>query len=193
MDKSNGYEEIASIFIPGRGSAHSGIGASTMTEWSRVLPEGATVLDLGCGTGVPISQVLMRRGLQVYGVDASPSMVAAFRARFPGVPVQCASVEESDFFGRTFDAVVAWGLFFLLDPEVQRRLIAKIGPALNSGGWLLFTAHREFLSWNDAMTDRASVSLGYEAYREAIEAAGMMIVETRLDEGENHYYISRKQ
>jgi SAM-dependent methyltransferase len=192
MDKSNGYEEIASIFIPGRGSAHSGIGASTMAEWSRVLPEGATVLDLGCGTGVPISQVLMRRGLQVYGVDASPSMIGAFRARFPGVPVQCASVEESDLFGRTFDAVVAWGLFFLLDPGVQRRLIAKIGPVLNSGGWLLFTAHREFLSWNDAMTDRASVSLGYEAYREAIEAAGMTIVETRLDEGENHYYISRK-
>jgi len=193
MDKSNGYEEIASIFIPGRGSAHSGIGSSTMADWSQVLPQGATVLDLGCGTGVPISQVLMRRGCQVFGVDASPSMVAAFRARFPDVPVQCAAVEESDFFRRTFDAVVAWGLFFLLEEEVQLRLIAKIGPVLNSGGWLLFTAHREFLSWNDAMTERASVSLGYDAYREAIEAAGMAIVETRLDEGENHYYIARKQ
>jgi SAM-dependent methyltransferase len=193
MDKSNGYEAIASIFIPGRGSAHSGVGASTMEAWAQVLPEGAAVLDLGCGTGVPISQVLMRRGCQVFGVDASPSMVAAFRTRFPEVPVQCAAVEESDFFGRTFDAVVAWGLFFLLEPEVQRRLIAKIGPVLNSGGWLMFTAHRLLLSWNDAMTGKPSISLGYDAYHEAIEAAGMAIVETRLDEGENHYYIARKK
>ena len=91
-----------------------------MADWSQTLPSGARVLDLGCGTGSPISQALIERGFNVYGVDASPMMVAAFRARFPGVPVECAAVEDSDFFSRTFDGVVAWGLFFLLDVEVQR-------------------------------------------------------------------------
>jgi SAM-dependent methyltransferase len=42
------------------------------------LPAGATVLDLGRGTGVPISQVLIEHGFNVYGVDASASMIAAF-------------------------------------------------------------------------------------------------------------------
>jgi len=191
-DKSNGYEEIASIFISGRGRNHSGVGASVVADWSQQLPDRATVLDLGCGNGVPISQALIERGFNVYGVDASARMVAAFRARFPTVPVECAAVEDSDFFGRTFDGVVAWGLFFLLDAEVQRRLIAKVAAVLPSGGRLLFTSPSQSCSWADAMTGRTSISLGYEAYRKALEAEGMSLVGTRLDEGENHYYFAQK-
>ena len=163
-----------------------------MTDWSQKLPDRATVLDLGCGNGVPISQALIERGFNIYGVDASARMVAAFRARFPTVPVECAAVEDSDFFGRTFDGVVAWGLFFLLDAEVQRRLIAKVAAVLPSGGRLLFTAPSQRCSWADAMTGRTSISLGYEAYRKALEAEGMSLVGTRLDEGENHYYFAQK-
>jgi 2-polyprenyl-3-methyl-5-hydroxy-6-metoxy-1,4-benzoquinol methylase len=191
-DKSNGYEEIAAIFISGRGRNHSGDGASVVAEWSQMLPGGATVLDLGCGTGVPISQALIEHGFNVFGVDASPKIVAAFRASFPAVPVECAAVEDSDFFGRSFDGVVAWGLFFLLDVKVQRRLVAKIAGALRSGGRLLFTAPSQSCSWRDGLTGRTSISLGYEAYCKALEAEGMSLVGTRLDEGENHYYFAQK-
>jgi cyclopropane fatty-acyl-phospholipid synthase-like methyltransferase len=157
-----------------------------------MLSAGATVLDLGCGTGVPISQALIERGFNVYGVDASPTIVAAFRANFPNVPLEWAAVEDSDFFGRTFDAVVAWGLLFLLDAEVQRRLIAKVAGALRSGGRLLFTAPRQSCSWRDPMTGRTSISLGQEAYRKALEAEGMSLVGTHCDYGENHYYFAQK-
>jgi SAM-dependent methyltransferase len=191
-DKSNGYEEIAAIFISGRGRNHSGVGASVVAEWSQTLPGGATVLDLGCGTGVPILEALIDHGINVFGVDASPKMVAAFRANFPTVPVECAAVEDSIFFGRTFDGVVALGLFFLLDVKVQRRLIAKIASVLRNGGRFLFTAPSQSCSWRDAMTGRTSISLGYEAYRKALEAEGMSLVGTHLDEGENHYYFAQK-
>ena len=192
-DKSNGYEEIAPVYISGRGRNSSGIGASVVAEWSRLLAPGAAILDLGCGTGVPISQTLIERGFTVYGVDASASMIAAFRARFPTVPVECAAAEESAFFDRTFDGVVAWGLFFLLDARVQRKLIRKLGATLPSGGRLLFTAPRQVCSWIDAMTGRTSISLGHEAYREALEEEGMSLVETHVDEGENFYYSAQKK
>jgi cyclopropane fatty-acyl-phospholipid synthase-like methyltransferase len=191
-DKSNGYEEIASLFLSGRGRNHSGVGATVVADWSKMLPEGAAVLDLGCGTGVPISQALIERGFQVYGLDASPTMVAAFQARFPSVPIECAAVEDSDFFLRAFDGVVAWGLFFLLDREVQLRLIKKIAGVLQGGGRLLFTAPSHNSSWHDAMTGRISTSLGYEMYRAALEAERISLVGTHLDEGENHYYFAQK-
>lgn len=192
--KSTSYEDVAAEFIAGRGSNSSGIGASVVADWSKTLPPGATVLDLGCGTGVPISQTLIEHGFKVYGVDASPSIVAAFQARFPSVPVECADVEDSDFFARTFDAVVAWGLFFLLDAEVQRKLIKKIAGALQPGGRFLFTAPRETGPFSpDIMTGRPQFSLGYEEYRKALEAEGMPLVGTRLDEGENHYYLAQKR
>src|SRR6267378_3911782 len=191
-NKSNSYEDVASVFITGRGRNSSGVGASVVASWSQTLPGGGTVLDLGCGTGVPITQVLIERGFKVYGVDASPTIVAAFRARFPTVPVECAAAEDSDFFGRTFDGVVAWGLFFLLDAEVQRRLIAKVAAVLPSGGRLLFTAPSQTCSWADAMTGRTSISLGLDAYRNALEAEGMSLVGTHRDDDDNHYYFAHK-
>jgi SAM-dependent methyltransferase len=195
-EKSTGYEDVAAKFIAGRGSNSSGVGASVVADWSQTLPSGATILDLGCGTGVPISQALIERGIKVYCVDASPTIVAAFRARFPNVPVQCADVEDSDFFARTFDGVVAWGLFFLLDTEVQRRLIKKVAGVLQSGGRLLFTAPSETDEsgcFPDVMTGRPEFALGYEEYRKALEAEGMFLVGTHRDEGKNHYYLAQKK
>lgn len=191
-DKSNGYEEIASIFIPGRGRNRSGVGASVVAEWSKLLPAGATVLDLGCGTGIPISLTLIACGCNVFGVDASHSMTAEFRANFPTAPVQCAAVEDSDFFSRTFDGVVAWGLFFLFSAEVQLELIEKIAAILSNGGRLLFTAPSQPCSWLDAMTERMSISLGYDAYRAALDDASMTLVGTYIDEGQNHHYSALK-
>ena len=192
-DKSNGYEEIASIFIPGRGRNRSGVGASVVAEWSQLLPAGATILDLGCGTGIPISLTLIERGFSIYGVDASASMTAEFQGNFPTAPVQCAAVEDSDFFGRTFDGVVAWGLFFLLGAEAQCQLITKVAAILPSGGRLLFKAPIQTCSWLDAMTGRASISLGQEAYRSALEVEGISLVGTYLDEGQNYHYSALKR
>src|SRR5262245_59784440 len=124
MDRSNGYEGVAAEFLAGRGSARSsGIGASRVRDWARTLHRGAAVIDLGCGSGLPITAVLVAEGLNVYAIDAAPSLVEAFQRNFPNVPIACEAVEDSAFFHRTFDGVLAWGLMFLLPPEAQRHLI----------------------------------------------------------------------
>lgn len=88
-----------------------------------MLPPRGSVLDIGCGNGVPISEVLIADGFEIYRVDASATMVAAFRNRFPGVSVECSAVEDSALFGRTFDGVVAWGLVFLMTRDMQHLLM----------------------------------------------------------------------
>lgn len=189
-DQSNGYEGMADEFM--RRRTNSSIGVATVREWARSLPKGATVLDLGCGHGEPISAVLAAEGAAVYGVDASPSMIAAFRARYPDAPVDCCAVEDSDFFRRSFDAVVAWGLMFLLKPEVQAHLIAKISAVLKPGGRLLFTAPEKACEWMDILTGKQSISLGADEYRRLLEAAGLIVVGYSEDEGNNYYYFVRK-
>lgn len=161
-----------------------------MRKWAVRLQPGASILDLGCGNGVPISEALLREGFAVYGVDASETLVAKFRERFPGVAVECSSVEESTFFGRTFDAVVAWGLMFILPPESQRILISKVARALNRPGHFLFTSPKEARSWSDSMTGLPSVSLGQEAYERELAAHGLALVGHDEDEGGNFYYFA---
>jgi SAM-dependent methyltransferase len=188
VDLSNGYERIAAEFLAGRGRAENGVGASTVRAWARSLPPGSTVLDVGCGSGVPISKVLLDEGLSVCGVDASPSFVAAFRQRFPDAPIACEMAEHSTFFNRSFEAIIAWGLVFLLPAAAQAALIHRMARALADGGRLLFTAPEQVCEWEDAMTGNPSQSLGAAAYKHILLAAGLSLVGEYNDEGENHYY-----
>jgi SAM-dependent methyltransferase len=53
------------------------------------LPKGAGVLDLGCGSGRPIAQHIVERGLHVTGVDSSPTMISLChsKGRSPLLPL----------------------------------------------------------------------------------------------------------
>ena len=195
-DRSNGYEGVAAEFLAGRGRAPStAIGTRTVHDWVRRLRRGATVIDLGCGSGLPITKVLVAEGLSVYAIDAASSLVQAFRRNFPDVPVACEAVEDSSFFDRIFDGVLAWGLMFLLSPEEQRRLIRRIADILAPGGRLLFTscAGTEPLVWKDAMTGLESRSLGAAEYRRLLSAAGLSVNREYEDEGQNHYFDAFKK
>ena len=194
IDRSNGYEGIAKEFLAscgGRGSTR--IGVDKVRTWARQLAPGSTVLDLGCGSGVPITEVLIDRGLTVYGIDASPSLVSAFKQRWPDTPVKCEPVEESRFFGRQFDGILAWGLVFLLSAASQRDLIRRISDALKPGGRLLFTSPAAAVAWNDAMTGRASRSLGAAEYQRELSSVGLAVIDQYDDEGRNHYFEVMKE
>jgi SAM-dependent methyltransferase len=192
-DQSNGYEGAAAEFFARRGSGRSaGVGVDAVQKWARSLPRGAAVVDLGCGPGLPITHVLVAEGLNVFGVDAAPSFVHAFRRNLPNTPVVCEAVQDSSFFDRTFDGVLAWGLLFLLSPEDQRRLIQRIAGILVPGGRLLFTSPAERAIWNDVMTGLASRSLGAEEYRRQLSANGLSVASEYDDEGQNHYFDAVK-
>ena len=56
--------------------------APWLAELTARLPAGASVLDLGCGNGVPVARSLAAAGYQITGVDISD--VQADRVRRPG-------------------------------------------------------------------------------------------------------------
>jgi 2-polyprenyl-3-methyl-5-hydroxy-6-metoxy-1,4-benzoquinol methylase len=189
-DRSNGWEAAAAHLIASREGSR--IGVSTLREWARGLPTGSSILDLGCGSGVPVSETLMADGFQVFGVDASPSLVEAFRRCFPEATVACEAVESSAFFGRTFPGIVAIGLMFLLPAATQRNLIRRLTPVLTAGGQLLFTSPAQRCTWRDITTGRQSLSLGSDEYRALLSKTGLTMMRTYMDEGENHYYAAAR-
>jgi SAM-dependent methyltransferase len=191
VDRSNGYEAVSEEFLARRGNSRTrsiAIGVKEVRKWAKTLPRGSSVIDLGCGPGFPITVVLVEEGLQVFGVDAAPSFVAAFQRNLPGTPVVCESVLESRCFDRTFDAVLSIGMMFLLKAEEQHRLIRRFAEILAPGGRLLFTSSAKPAVWNDVMTGVESVSLGAEEYKKLLGTAGISVVEEYEDVGENHYF-----
>lgn len=183
-DPSRGWNAVATEFIAARSDA----GADIVREWARQLPAGGAVVDVGCGSGVPISAVLIDEGFRVFGIDASPVLVDEFRRRFPSTEVACEAAETSALFDRAFDGAVAIGLVFLLPAEAQHEVIGRVARALKPGGRFLFSAPRQVCEWTDSLTGRSSRSLGEDAYRSMLEEVGLRLAGRYVDEGENHYF-----
>jgi ubiquinone/menaquinone biosynthesis C-methylase UbiE len=68
-----------------------------------LVPEGLTLLELGCGTGDLLHALRPRRGV---GVDFSGEMVKRARERHPDLEFREADVESIENWGETFDVLI---------------------------------------------------------------------------------------
>lgn len=89
---------------------------------------GEAILDLGCGDGALTARIAAA-GAEVLGIDASPAMLAAARAR--GLRVQQADAQALAFAGR-FDAVFSNAALHWM-PD-QAAVAAGVFRALKPGG-----------------------------------------------------------
>jgi SAM-dependent methyltransferase len=98
------------------------------------LPEGARILDAGCGSGRVLDE-LARFG-DATGIDLSPSAVASAWAR--GHSVARAPVEELPFADSTFDLVTC--LDVIEHTPDDHRALRELIRVTRPGGHLLLTA-----------------------------------------------------
>ena len=101
------------------------------------LAKGATVLDLGCGSGRPVAQHMAELGLRVTGVDSSSTMISFCRERLPDHEWIVADMRQLAL-GRRFDGILAWDSFFHLSHDDQRRTFAIFADHASVGTILMF-------------------------------------------------------
>lgn len=190
MDSATAYERNAREFL--RYRDESLIGYKVVRQWANSLKEGAEVIEVACGGGLPITKELVEAGLKLWAIDSSKTMVSEFRKRFPSVQVKCERFQDSRFFERNFDAAISVGLVFLLPEHEQSQFLQRISNILKPGARFLFTAPTQVGVWEDLNTGIESVSLGYRKYEELLGKYGLKIISTFVDAGENNYYETEK-
>ena len=100
------------------------------------LPDGAEVLDLGCGAGRPNAALLAQR-FAVTGVDVSERQLELAREAVPGATFLRADIAEVELPAAAFDAVVALYTVAHLPRERHYPLYARIAEWLRPGGLFL--------------------------------------------------------
>lgn len=134
---ARGYDAIALRYAEWAGRV-----ASPALEWLRDvdarLPDGADVLELGCGRGVPGTRQLARRH-RVTGVDISAVQIELARHHVPEASFVHTDALELEVAPGSFDAVVALYFFGHVPLDEQRELIGRIALWLRDGGLLLAT------------------------------------------------------
>lgn len=189
-DSIGAYEKHARNFLQCRDD--SNVGVRVADRWARSLRPGADVIEIACGGGFPVTQTVANAGLRLWAIDSSPTLVAVFKDRFPDVPVQCATVLESDYFERKYDAAISIGLIFLLCERDQIKMLGRVSEILLPGARFLFTAPVEVGTWTDVNTGHPCTSLGRDIYESALEQCGLRVVGRYEDGGKNNYYEAEK-
>lgn len=143
------------------------------------LPEGARVLDLGCGPGASAA-IMAERGFAVEALDGSAEMVAR-AAAIPGVVARRALFEEVE--GVACYAGV-WANFSLLHAprDAFPGHLARLHRALVPGGWLHLGMKLGAGEGPDSI-GRFYTYYGEDELEGLLEAAGFAVRARRVSRG----------
>ncbi len=97
---------------------------------------GGAVLDAGCGPG-RVAGHLGRLGLEVRGIDLSPTMVEIARREHPAHDFAVGSLLDLDVPDESLAGVLAWYSLIHVPPADQPRVLAELHRVLRPGGHLL--------------------------------------------------------
>ena len=161
------------------------------------LASGSRVLDIGCGTGVPVAQMLDAAGMSVVGTDVAPQMVRHARERCGGTfhVVDMVDYEPQG----TFDAVFIIYSHLGLTYSAFHRVVSRVVQALAPNGLLAIgQSPADKVPYNDSHWDQthtylsgynlpfwgqpfATLMLTRQGQRGFLESAGLEIIYDTLD------------
>ncbi len=94
-----GYDKIAGLYLKEREKFENW---KELQEFCSKLPSNAKILDVGCGTGIPIASYLIQNGFEVVGIDLSSEMVTVARQNLPGTTIVKMNMAEIEFPPESF-------------------------------------------------------------------------------------------
>jgi ubiquinone/menaquinone biosynthesis C-methylase UbiE len=110
--------------------------AALIERIGTLLPAGTSVLDLGCGTGVPTAKALTDSGHRVVGVDISEGMLRLAREQVPAAEFVHADVKDLPADFGPFDAATAFFSLLMLSKADINHVLAKTAGWVKPGGYL---------------------------------------------------------
>jgi SAM-dependent methyltransferase len=172
-----GYDAIPSAYAEWSARSSDPGRERLLPEFMARLPDGAAVLDLGCGAGIPSTRLLAERS-RVTGVDISAAQLMAARRNVPRATFLQGDLASIEIPTGSFDGIVALYSISHVPREEHANLFRRLSNWLPSGGLFIASlgardspdwhgewlgGQRMFFSSHDAATNRELVtSAGFE-------------------------------
>ncbi|MGO4457810.1 class I SAM-dependent methyltransferase [Streptomyces sp. M-16] len=112
---------------------------AAFAELARTTGSGsgsASVAELGCGPG-HVTDHLRRLGLDAFGIDLSPALIALARQEYPGLRFDVGSMDALDLADGVLDGVLSWYSVIHAPPGHVPAYLAEFRRVLTAGGALL--------------------------------------------------------
>jgi len=113
-------------------------GREAYEKMAQLVPNGTKhILDLGCGTGLELDEILKRLpDVSVVGIDLTQAMLDRLRQKHPDkhIEVICGDYFRVDFGKDAFDAAVSYESLHHFSREDKVGLYTRIRQALRASG-----------------------------------------------------------
>lgn len=186
-----GYNKCAKDYLENRDLFKN---IKYLNDLTSRLPNKAKILDLGCGSGIPIDRYLLEKDFEVTGVDISEEQINLAKKNLPKGDFFVGDMLEIDFPNNSFDATVSFYAIFHLPREEHASVLKNIFSILKPGGYLLVTMGLS--DWEGTEKDFHGVKMfwshyGREKNLELIKSSGFNIINEEIDTtgGEKHLVI----
>jgi len=168
------------------GEAYSAARAHAPSAWlalvTRRLPRGAAVLDIGCGSGIPVTHHLAQN-FAVTAVDISLGQIERARRNVPRATFIHGDIMNLTFPQTSFHAVVMLYTLFHLPRDEQPELLARIKQWLKPDGLLLAslarTSHHGYVEDDFFGTSMYWSHFAEADYNPILRQAGLAVIERR--------------
>lgn len=134
----DGYEVIAQTYHEGRVRREQ-----ANIEWLDSLrprlPQSGRVVDVGCGSGVPVSRYFANHGYRVEGYDLSPAMLELARREVPLAKFHEARMEDLNLEPESVDLIVSFFAIIHVPRSAHAALFRRMWAWLKPGGAALLS------------------------------------------------------
>ncbi|MFZ5376051.1 MAG: class I SAM-dependent methyltransferase [Patescibacteria group bacterium] len=176
----NAYDKVALKYLRDRAGFSSN---KYLKKFLKILPKAASILDLGCGAGVPVDDLLIKNNHLVTGLDISRRQIDLARKKCPRGFFQVADVARLQPKQYQADAVVCLYTIFHLPREQHLEFLQTINSFLPiSGPILISMGEKDFEGVHDFYGQKIwSSQYGPERNLELLNQAGFEIDLDEID------------
>ncbi len=187
----DGYDRLVDAYLENRGEYDTSGWVDRFA--SRVQP-GGTILDLGCGAGVPVARTLVEKGFEVTGVDLSPGQIERARQLVPSGNFVAADMTEVEFPARTFDGICAFYSIIHVPREKHAALFASVRRWLRPSGVALLVLGAEDWEGEEEYLEGVPMAwshFGLDENRRLLEAVGLQVIDEGIvpDPPGAHWFV----
>ncbi len=158
--------------------------SSQLEKLGELVEKGDRVLDVGCGSGIPVGKYFVDCGCELIGFDLAGEMIRLARKNVPGGEFSQDDVLTIDLPSGTYDMVVSFYCIFHIEKSRQGEVFRKFHRTVKPGGYAYFTLagekytkKKEFqgtMRFGDTLLPYAHFSEGQ--YREMLTGVGFDIL-----------------
>lgn len=131
-----GYNQLAEAYDEWAASVRTEEREKYLCAIADRLPNGARILDVGCGTGLLNTQYLSER-FEVVGIDLSERQIGEARTNVMDATFIWADVRDYEFESDSFDAIVSFYCFNHIPRSSYARLLRNFHAWLKIDGYLI--------------------------------------------------------